>query len=153
MHVNRFTIDIAKSLFERKKKKFRKLKKLKVNFLPKDEKNMIMINTHFWKHLNHNKNNQKRSFKDVILRLYNIKNAITLLENTHHYQDKYSIITNSKKEDFIFIVSHINANRLGIVLRRSHSNRTYHLYSIIPNWKGYIPRQDLNLKKVAIHRP
>jgi hypothetical protein len=140
-------------LLKQKKKQYRKLKEIKVKFLDSNEKQKIGINSHFWQHLIKHHNNKKRPIKDMFARLLILDDVIKVLENIPYYQDQYMWHQSSKKSEYIFILAIINNTKIGIVLRRNGQTKTYHLYSIIPNWKGYIPRIDYFNKAIAISRP
>lgn len=111
----------------------------------------IHINTHFWTHLKENKNRRLRPHRDVINRLRAIKQTKKLLESISHFQDEYEENDGSKKVKYWFIVGHTKHGRLGIVLRKVQQGKI-HLYSIIPNWKGYIPREKLIMNEVSIEK-
>jgi hypothetical protein len=150
---NIITIKEVDNLLKQKKKQYRKLKEIKINFLESTEKQKIDINSHFWQHLIIHHNNKKRPTKDIHSRLLILDDAFKVLQNSNYYQDKYLWQQSSKKAEYIFILGNIKDKKIGIVIRRNGQTKTYHLYSIIPNWKGYIPRIDYFNKNISIHRP
>ncbi len=131
---------LVDEIFDKKRhKEYRKLKHILVNF--EDEKiNRIDVNKYFWDHIKYNRNKRRRSNKEIVDRLRAIKRTKKILEKTIYIQDKYIIQESSKIVKFIFIKGILDGNGIGIVLRSMHNNKKYHLYSIIPNWNGYIPR-------------
>lgn len=143
---------LVDDIFTKKKhKEFRKLKHILVNFQDSTI-NRIDVNKHFWDHIIYNRNKRRRSNKEIVDRLRHIKNSIKILQNTIYYQDKYTIEDNSRKLHFIFVRAISNDKAIGIVLRRIHNNKKYHLYSIIPDWNGYIPRINQINGIVTIHK-
>ena len=131
-------------IFNQSKKKYRKWNHSNCPAIGK-----ININTHFWRHIKENKNRRLRPYKDVIHRLRAIRQTKKLLESISHVQDIYEENKGSQKIKYWCIVGHNEHNRLGIILRKVQ-NGHIHLYSIIPNWKGYIPRERLINKEISI---
>lgn len=144
--------DLVDNIFDKKRhKEYRKLKHIIVNF--EDENiNKIDVNKHFWDHIKYHRNNRRRSNKEIIERLRAIKKTIIILEKTIYIQDKYTIKESSKNIKFIFIKGILYGKGIGIVLRSIHNNKKYHLYSIIPDWNGYIPRIEQINGKVTISK-
>lgn len=124
-------------LFKKKKKKYRTWNKSDCPPL-----GQVHINTHFWRHIKENKNKRTRSYIEVIRRLSAIGQTKKLLESVSHVQDVYEESKGSTKTRYWFILGHTEHGRLGIVLRAVQQGNI-HLYSIIPDWNGYIPRQRL----------
>lgn len=146
------TNKLVDDIFNKKRhKSFRKLKHIIVNF-EDSSINRIDINKHFWDHIIYHRNKRRRTNKEILERLRHLNNTIKILQNTVYYQDKYSVIDGSRKIYFIFVRGILNNKGIGIVLRRIHNNNKYHLYSIIPDWNGYIPRIEQIDGRVTINK-
>jgi len=141
------TTEKINNLFEKIKKSYRKKTKIQS---PAFDNEPIHINTHFWKHLKFQKNRRERSLKDIHSRLISIDIMLHILKTSFYYQDYFKGKDKNNIIHYWTILAIYNDIRYCIVIRKIGKQGNRHLYSIIPNWKGYIPREEANRQYVLI---
>ena len=136
-----------KEKFKETKKRYRK--KTKVQSLAfKNE--AIVLGADFWKHLMFQKNRRLRSDKDINSRLNAIDKMLEIIERTPYYQDYYVGKDKNNIIYFWILLATIDEIRYGIIVRKKGKQGNKHIYSIIPNWHGFIPRDEMNNHKIRI---
>lgn len=137
----------VETLFETLKKRHRKNTKIQC---PAFQNEPIHINTHFWKHLKYQKNKRSRTVEDLHSRLVSIDIMFEILKTTPYYQDYF--IGKDKNNTIFFwtILVVVNHVRYGVIIRKIGKQGNKHLYSIIPNWQGYIPRVEADKHRIKI---
>jgi len=75
-------------------------------------------------------------------RLNSVDKMVEIVENTFYYQDFYTGKEKSKIIYYWTILAVINDIRYGVIIRKKGKQGNKHIYSIIPNFKGIIPRSD-----------
>ena len=137
----------VETLFETLKKRYRKNTKIQC---PAFENEPIHINTIFWKHLKYQKNKRNRTVKDLHQRLISLDIMFDILKTVSYYQDYFLGKDKNNIIHFWTILVIVNHVRYGIIIRKIGKQGNKHLYSIIPNWKGYIPRVEASEHKIKI---
>lgn len=137
----------VETLFETLKKRYRKNTKVQC---PAFENEPIHINTIFWKHLKYQKNKRNRTVKDLHQRLISLDIIFDILKTVSYYQDYFLGKDKNNIIHFWTILVIVNHVRYGIIIRKIGKQGNKHLYSIIPNWKGYIPRVEVSKHKIKI---
>jgi len=137
----------VETLFETLKKRYRKNTKVQC---PAFESEPIHINTIFWKHLKYQKNKRNRTVKDLHQRLISLDIIFDILKTVPYYQDYFLGKDKNNIIHFWTILVIVNNVRYGIIIRKIGKQGNKHLYSIIPNWKGYIPRVEASEHKIKI---
>jgi len=137
----------VETLFETLKKRYRKNTKVQC---PAFENEPIHINTIFWKHLKYQKNKRNRTVKDLHQRLISLDIMFDILKTVPYYQDYFLGKDKNNIIHFWTILVIVNHVRYGIIIRKIGKQGNKHLYSIIPNWKGYIPRVEASEHKIKI---
>ena len=137
----------VETLFEILKKRYRKNTKVQC---PAFENEPIHINTIFWKHLKYQKNKRNRTVKDLHQRLISLDIMFDILKTVSYYQDYFLGKDKNNIIHFWTILVIVNHVRYGIIIRKIGKQGNKHLYSIIPNWKGYIPRVEASENKIKI---
>jgi len=138
----------VETLFETLKKRYRKNTKVQC---PAFENEPIHVNTIFWKHLKYQKNKRNRTVKDLHQRLISVDIMFDILKTVPYYQDYFLGKDKNNIIHFWTILVIVNHVRYGIIIRKIGKQGNKHLYSIIPNWKGYIPRVEASEHKIEIH--
>jgi len=137
----------VETLFETLKKRYRKNTKIQC---PAFENEPIHINTIFWKHLKYQKNKRNRTVKDLHQRLISLDIMFDILKTVSYYQDYFLGKDKNNIIHFWTILVIVNHARYGIIIRKIGKQGNKHLYSIIPNWQGYIPRVEASEHKIKI---
>ena len=73
-----------------------------------------------------------------------------ILKTSFYYQDYFKGKDKNNIIHYWTILATYNDIRYCIVIRKIGKQGNRHLYSIIPNWKGYIPREEANRQFVKI---
>ena len=133
------TEEKVEALFEKLKKFHRKTTKIQC---PAFENEPIHINSHFWKHIKYQKNKRQRATNDLKNRLISIEPMLHILKITPYYQDYFKGKDKNNIIHYWTILAIYNETRYGIIIRKKGKQGNKHLYSIIPKWKGYIPRKE-----------
>lgn len=131
------------TLLDTIQKRYRTTKKIQS---PAFDYEPIQLNTSFWKHLQFQNNRRPRTFQDMHSRLISIDSMIHILKTSIYYQDYYK---GKEKNNIIYfwtIIAIYNGIRYGIIIKRKGKQGRKHLYSIIPNYRGYIPREKTIVK-------
>ena len=136
-------------LFEKIKKRYRKITKLQS---PAFQNEAIVLNANFWNHLKFQKNKKPRSEQDIIVRLNAIDKMIEIIEHSLYYQDYYIGKDKNSSIHFWTILATYDNIRYCVVIRKKGKQGNKHIYSIIPNWKGYIPRIEASKLKIALDK-
>jgi len=134
----RLTSSAIKGLILKAKKQYRKKTKIQC---PAFDNEALIINAFFWTHLELQKNRRQRTFKDISTRLNALDNMIDIVEAIPYYQDYYKGKDKNTIIHFWTLLATIDDIRYGIVIRKRGNQGNKHIYSIIPNWKGHIPRE------------
>jgi hypothetical protein len=137
----------VETLFETLKKRHRKNSKIQC---PAFKNEPIHLNTIFWKHLKYQKNKRNRTVKDLHNRLISLDVMFDILKTVPYYQDYFTGKDKNNIIHFWTILVIVNHIRYGIIIRKIGKQGNKHLYSIIPNWKGYIPRIEASEHKIKI---
>ena len=137
----------VETLFETLKKRYRKNTKVQC---PAFENEPIHVNTIFWKHLKYQKNKRNRTVKDLHQRLISLDIMFNILKTVPYYQDYFTGKDKNNIIHFWTILVIVNHVRYGIIIRKIGKQGNKHLYSIIPDWKGYIPRVEASKHKIQI---
>jgi len=126
------------------KNKYRKKTKIQC---PAFDNEALILGADFWKHLLLQKNKRLRTVEDMNGRLNAVDKMVEIVENTFYYQDLY---TGKEKNKIIYywtILAVINDIRYGVIIRKKGKQGNKHIYSIIPNFRGVIPRSDRDENK------
>jgi len=121
------------------KNKYRKKTKIQC---PAFDNEALILGADFWKHLLLQKNKRLRTVEDMNGRLNSVDKMVEIVENTFYYQDFYTGKEKSKIIYYWTILAVINDIRYGVIIRKKGKQGNKHIYSIIPNFKGIIPRSD-----------
>ena len=133
--------------FKKIKSKYRKKTKIQCSAFSNEA---IVLGADFWKHLMYQKNRRLRTDEEISNRLDALSNLIEIVENAQYYQDYYVGKDKNNIVHFWLILANIEDTRYGVIIRRKGVQGNKHLYSIIPNWKGYIPRTETKNHKVHV---
>ena len=121
------------------KNKYRKKTKIQC---PAFDNEALILGADFWKHLSLQKNKRLRTVEDMNGRLNAVDKMVEIVENTFYYQDSYRGKEKSKTIYYWTIIAVINDIRYGVIIRKKGKQGNKHIYSIIPNFRGVIPRSD-----------
>jgi hypothetical protein len=121
------------------KNKYRKKTKIQC---PAFDNEALILGADFWKHLLLQKNKRLRTVEDMNGRLNAVDKMVEIVENTFYYQDFYRGKEKSKIIYYWTILAVINDIRYGVIIRKKGKQGNKHIYSIIPNFRGIIPRSD-----------
>ena len=121
------------------KNKYRKKTKIQC---PAFDNEALILGADFWKHLLLQKNKRLRTVEDMNGRLNAVDKMVEIVENTFYYQDFYTGKEKSKIIYYWTILAVINDIRYGVIIRKKGKQGNKHIYSIIPNFRGVIPRSD-----------
>lgn len=121
----------------RKRDKYRKKSKVQC---PAFDNEPVHINTHFWTHIRLQRNERPRADEEVLKRLRAIDKMIDIVENSKRYQDFYRGKDKNKILYYWTFIAVINDIHYGVIVRRKGKTGNKHFYSIIPDYRGYIPR-------------
>ena len=121
------------------KNKYRKKTKIQC---PAFDNEALILGADFWKHLLLQKNKRLRTVEDMNSRLNAVDKMVEIVENTFYYQDFYTGKEKSKIIYYWTILAVINDIRYGVIIRKKGKQGNKHIYSIIPNFRGVIPRSD-----------
>ena len=121
------------------KNKYRKKTKIQC---PAFENEALILGADFWKHLLLQKNKRLRTVEDMNGRLNAVDKMVEIVENTFYYQDFYTGREKTKVIYYWTILAIINDIRYGVIIRKKGKQGNKHIYSIIPNFRGVIPRSD-----------
>lgn len=121
------------------KNKYRKKTKIQC---PAFDNEALILGADFWKHLLLQKNKRLRTVEDMNGRLNAVDKMVEIVENTFYYQDSYTGKEKSKTIYYWTIIAVINDIRYGVIIRKKGKQGNKHIYSIIPNFRGVIPRSD-----------
>ena len=83
-----------------------------------------------------------RTVEDMNSRLNSVDKMVEIVENTFYYQDFYTGREKSKIIYYWTILGVVNDIRYGVIIRKKGKQGNKHIYSIIPNFRGVIPRSD-----------
>jgi hypothetical protein len=75
---------------------------------------------------------------------------IQIVETSPYYQDYYIGKDKNNIIYFWILLATIDEIRYGVIIRKKGKQGNKHIYSIIPNWHGFIPREELNNHKIKI---
>jgi len=100
--------------------------------------------------LKYQKNKRNRTVKDLHQRLISLDIMFDILKTVPYYQDYFLGKDKNNIIHFWTILVIVNHVRYGIIIRKIGKQGNKHLYSIIPNWKGYIPRVEASEHKIKI---
>jgi len=129
------------------KKKYRKQTKIQC---PEFNKETLHLNASFWTHLELQKNKRQRSFRDIITRLKALDKMYYIINHIPFYQDYYKGKDHNTIIHFWTLLATIEDVRYCVVVRKRGKQGNKHIYSIIPNWQGYIPRKTSDEHKIKI---
>jgi len=135
------------NLITQSKKKYRKQTKIQC---PAFNEETLRINASFWTHLELQKNKRQRSFIDIIHRVNALDKMYYIIRHIPFYQDYYTGKDKNTIIHFWTLLATIEEVRYCVVIRKRGKQGNKHIYSIIPNWKGYIPRKESNDHKIKI---
>jgi len=121
----------------RKRDKYRKKSKVQC---PAFDNEPVHINTHFWTHIRLQRNERPRADEEVLKRLRAIDKMIDIVESSKRYQDFYQGKDKNKILYYWTFIAVIDDIHYGVIVRRKGKSGNKHFYSIIPNYRGYIPR-------------
>jgi hypothetical protein len=121
------------------KNKYRKKTKIQC---PAFDNEALILGADFWKHLLLQKNKRLRTVEDMNGRLNAVDKMLEIVENTFYYQDFYTGKEKSKTIYYWTILAVISDMRYGVIIRKKGKQGNKHIYSIIPNFRGIIPRSD-----------
>jgi hypothetical protein len=138
------TREEIEDLFSKTKKRLRKRTKLQS---PAFKNEALVINADFWNHLKFQKNKKPRTHEDILSRLRAIDTMIEIIENAPYYQDYFTGKDKNNIMHFWTILATCNDIRYCVVVRKKGKQGNKHIYSIIPNWRGYIPRAETPIIK------
>lgn len=128
-----------KSLVSSAKSRYRKDTKIQC---PAFDNETLRVNAFFWVHLENQKNKRQRTFQDISNRLNALDKMFSIIQTIPYYQDYYKGKDKNTIIHFWTLLATIDRVRYCIVVRKRGKNGNKHIYSIIPNWKGYIPREE-----------
>ena len=134
-----------KEKFKKIKRKYRK--KTKIQSLAFDNE-AIVLGADFWKHLMFQKNRRLRTDDDINKRLNAIEKMIKIVETSPYYQDYYIGKDKNTIMHFWILLATIDETRYGVIVRKKGKQGNKHIYSIIPNWHGFIPREETTNHKI-----
>jgi len=134
-------------LITQSKKKYRKQTKIQC---PAFSKETLHINASFWTHLELQKNKRQRSFIDIISRVNALDKMYNIIKHIPFYQDYYKGKDHNTIIHFWTLLATIEDVRYCVVVRKRGKQGNKHIYSIVPNWKGYIPRKESNEHRIKI---
>ena len=134
-----------KEKFKKIKRKYRK--KTKIQSLVFDNE-AIVLGADFWKHLMFQKNRRLRTDDDINKRLNAIEKMIKIVETSPYYQDYYIGKDKNTIMHFWILLATIDETRYGVIVRKKGKQGNKHIYSIIPNWHGFIPREETTNHKI-----
>ena len=134
-----------KEKFKKIKRKYRK--KTKIQSLAFDNE-AIVLGADFWKHLMFQKNRRLRTDDDINKRLNAIEKMIKIVETSPYYQDCYIGKDKNTIMHFWILLATIDETRYGVIIRKKGKQGNKHIYSIIPNWHGFIPREETTNHKI-----
>lgn len=121
------------------KHKYRKKTKIQC---PAFDNETIRLGTHFWTHIQLSRNERVRPNSEILLRLNAVEMMIDIIENISYFQDTHIGKNKNSIMYFWTIIAMVNGIRYGIIIRRKGKQGNKHFYSIIPNYKGCIPRKE-----------
>ncbi len=127
------------------KKKYRKSTKIQC---PAFNNEALQVNAYFWKHLELQKNKRQRTFQDISNRLNALDKMFHIIQTIPYYQDCYQGKDHNTIVHFWTLLATIEDIRYCVVVRKRGKQGNKHIYSIIPNWKGYIPREEASKYKL-----
>jgi len=125
--------------FKEIKNKYRKTRKIQC---PAFNNEPIILGTHFWTHIKFNKNKRKRTNSVILSKLNSIKAMIDITKNITYFQDTHIGKDKNTIMHFWTIIAMVDGTRYGIIIRKKGKQGNKHFYSIIPNYKGSIPRKE-----------
>ena len=126
------------------KNKYRKKTKIQC---PAFDNEALILGADFWKHLILQKNKRLRTVEDMNSRLNSVDKMIKIVENSIFFQDYYIGKEKNKIIYYWTILAVINDVRYGVIIRKKGKQGNRHIYSIIPNFRGVIPRSDRDIIK------
>ena len=127
---------------KRIKNKYRKKTKIQC---PAFDNEALILGADFWKHLILKKNKRLRTVEDMNSRLNAVDKMIIIVEKSIFFQDYYIGKEKNKIIYYWTLLAVVNDVRYGVVIRKKGKQGNRHIYSIIPNFRGIIPRSDREL--------